>query len=69
MKNTLLIALALLFFANANAQKLTDADAALVKGGDRNAKMRVLQVTNAPDLKILQTLSTDVNLKDESLYC
>lgn len=67
MKNTLLVAIALFCIANANAQKLSDAERALVTGGDRNAKMRVLQVTNAPDLKVLQSVSTDVNLKDESL--
>ena len=67
MKNTLLAAIALLFFANAQAQRLSDTDRTLVKGGDRNAKMRVLQVTEAADLKILQTLSTNIDVKDESL--
>ncbi|WP_026991440.1 peptide deformylase [Flavobacterium subsaxonicum] len=67
MKNTLLAAIALLFFANAQAQRLSDTDRALVKGGDRNAKMRLLQVTEAADLKVLQTLSTNIDVKDESL--
>jgi len=67
MKNTLLAAIALLFFANAQAQRLSDTDRTLVKGGDRNAKMRVLQVTEAADLKVLQTLSTNIDVKDESL--
>ena len=67
MKNTLLAVIALFFVANAAAQKFTDAERALIKGGDRNATMRVLQVTDAADLKILQTLSTNIDVKDESL--
>jgi len=67
MKNILLAVIALFFVANAAAQKLTDAERTLVKGGDRNAKMRVLQVTDAADLKVLQTLSTNIDVKDESL--
>jgi len=67
MKNTLMAVIALFFVANAAAQKFTDAERTLVKGGDRNAKMRVLQVTDAADLKILQTLSTNIDVKDESL--
>ena len=67
MKKQLLGALALFVMTGAFAQKMTDAEKNLVTGGDAKSMIRVLQVTNDADKKILQSLSTDVNLKDEQL--
>ena len=49
------------------AQKFTDAERSLIASGAKNSMMRVLQVTEPADLKILQTLSGNIDFKDESL--
>lgn len=67
MKNKLLALLAFLSFATAFAQKFTDAERSLITAGDKTTKMRVLQVTDAADLKVLQTVSGAVDFKDEAL--
>jgi len=50
-----------------DAQKLTEAEKAIVASGTRTTMMRVLQVTNTADAKVLKSPSIDVSLKDESL--
>lgn len=60
-------ALALFVMTGAFAQKMTDAEKGIITNGDNKSMMRVLQVTNADDKKVLQAMSSDVNLKDESL--
>ncbi|ALM50836.1 peptide deformylase [Flavobacterium psychrophilum] len=49
------------------AQKLTEAEKAIVNSGTRTTMLRVLQITNADDAKVLKSASFDVSLKDESL--
>lgn len=49
------------------AQKLTEAEKVIVNSGTRTTMLRVLQITNADDAKVLKSASFDVSLKDESL--
>lgn len=67
MKKAVFTSLAFVLFASASAQKFTDAERTLTNSGSKQSLMRVLQVTDASDLKVLKAPSTDVNLKDESL--
>ena len=67
MKNKIFASLAFILFANAYAQKFTDADRTLINSGDRNSMLRVLQITDPADLKVLQSISTNIDVKDESL--
>lgn len=67
MKKILLAAIALIAAANVHAQKMTETEKSLVNAGDKKTMMRVLQTTNAADLKILQSVSATVDLKDESI--
>jgi len=67
MKKKVFASLAFMLFANAYAQKFTDAERTLIKSGDRTSIIRVLQVTNPEDMKILQTVSTNIDYKDEQL--
>ena len=67
MKKTILTSVALLLFTGIQAQKFTDAERALITGGSKGQLMRVLQTTDAADLKILKAASTDIDLKDKDL--
>ncbi len=67
MTKPLFTSLALLLFLSTYGQKFTEAESTLVKSGTKGQVMRVLQVTDAADLKILKATSTDISLKDENL--
>lgn len=67
MKKIVFTSITLVLFLTGQAQKLTDAERSLVNSGTKEKLMRVLQVTDATDLKVLKASSTDVSLKDESL--
>lgn len=69
MKKIIVTSFLLLFAIGTQAQslRLTEAEKALVSSGTKKDMMRVLQITNEADAKILRGVSTDVNLKDESL--
>jgi peptide deformylase len=67
MKKALFASLAFIVFANAYAQKFSDSERNLITSGDKNTKMRVLQVTEPADMKVLQSLSTNIDYKDESV--
>lgn len=67
MKKLVLTSLTLVLFVTAQGQKFTDAERNLVNSGSKGNLMRVLQVTDPADSKVLKASSTDVNLKDESL--
>lgn len=67
MKKAIITSLFLMLVCSVEAQKLTDAEKAIVNSGTRKTMMRVLQITNADDAKVLKTASYDVSLKDESL--
>lgn len=65
MKKAVLTILALVFLVNAYAQKFTEAERSLITSGPKGSLMRVLQVTDAADSKVLKAPSVDVSLKDE----
>lgn len=67
MKKAVFTSLAFVLFASASAQKFTDTERTLINSGDKQSLMKVLQVTDAADLKVLKTPSIDVYLKDEAL--
>jgi len=67
MKKILFALTAFLSVATMHAQRFTDTERALINSGDKKAMLRVLQVTNVADLKVLQNVSADINLKDESI--
>jgi len=67
MKKALFASLAFIVFANTYAQKFSGAERNLITSGDKNTKMRVLQITEQADMKVLQSLSTNIDYKDESL--
>lgn len=67
MKPTLLASVVLMLVTQAYAQKFTKEERALIEA-DKNADlMRVLQVTDSADLKVLEAQSTDIDHKDKSL--
>lgn len=67
MKKAILTSLVLLLAMQVQAQKLTKAENALIASGSKESVMRVLQVDNAADLKILKAVSTDVDAKEANL--
>lgn len=67
MKKILFVALTIMAAANIYAQKMNDTEKGLVNAGDRKMPMRVLQITAPADLKVLQNVSANVDLKDELL--
>jgi peptide deformylase len=67
MKKAALTSIAFLLFTSTYGQKFTEAERSLIASGPKDSMMRVLQVTDAADRKILQTPSIDINLKDEAL--
>lgn len=67
MKKAIITSLFLMLVCSVEAQKLTEAEKAIVNSGTRTTMFRVLQITNADDAKVLKSASFDVSLKDESL--
>lgn len=67
MKKAIITSLFLMLVCSVEAQKLTEAEKAIVNSGTRTTMLRVLQITNADDAKVLKSASFDVSLKDESL--
>lgn len=61
------LVLVLLLCTAAYSQKFTKAEKALITSGNKDAVLRVLQVTDASDLKILKAASSDIDPKDELL--
>lgn len=57
----------LLLCTTAYSQKFTKTEKALITSGNKQSVMRVLQITDAADLKILKAASSDIDLKDEAL--
>jgi len=57
-----------LFIAtNLSAQKFTREERKLIQSGDATTMMKVIQITDEKELKILKSVSTDVDPKDELL--
>ena len=67
MKNTTLKLLFLFIATNLSAQKFTKEEKKLIQSGDPKTMMKVIQITDEKELKILKSVSTDVDPKDELL--
>lgn len=67
MKNATLKFLFLFIATSLSAQKFTKAERALIQSGDAKTMMKVIQITDENELKILKTVSSDVDLKDKLL--
>lgn len=67
MKNTTLKLLFLFIATNLSAQKFTKEEKKLIQSGDAKTMMKVIQITDKKELKILKAVSTDVDPKDELL--
>jgi peptide deformylase len=59
--------LLIIFGAKAQTQRFTDAERSLITTGGKKDILRVLQITNEADAKILRGVSADINLRDEAL--
>ncbi len=67
MKKTAIQFLFLLFVATVSAQKFTKEERKLIQSGDTKTMLKVIQITDEKELKILKSVSTDVDPKDELL--
>ena len=67
MKNTTLKLLFLFIATNLSAQKFSKEEKKLIQSGDAKTMMKVIQITDEKELKILTNVSTDVDPKDELL--
>ena len=67
MKNTTLKLLFLFIATNLSAQKFTKEEKKLIQSGDAKTMMKVIQITDEKELKILTSVSTDVDPKDALL--
>lgn len=67
MKNTTLKLLFLFVATQLSAQKFNKEEARLIQSGDANSMMKVIQITDPNELKILKSVSTDIDLKDKLL--
>lgn len=67
MKNTTLKLLFLFIATSLSAQKFTKEEKKLIQSGDAKTMMKVIQITEEKELKILKSVSTDVDPKDELL--
>lgn len=67
MKNTTLKFLFLFIATNLSAQKFTKEEKKLIQSGDVKTMLKVIQITDEKELKILKSVSTDVDPKDELL--
>ena len=64
MKNTTLKLLFLFLATNLSAQKFNKEEKKLIQSGDPKTMMKVIQITDEKELKILKSVSTDVDHKD-----
>lgn len=67
MKNAILLLLFLSIATNLSAQKFTKVEKELIKSGDEKTMMKVIQVTDDEELKVLKNISSDINYKDKLL--
>ena len=67
MKNTTLKLLFLFVATNLSAQKFSKEEKKLIQSGDAKTMMKVIQITDEKELKILKSVSTDVDPTDELL--
>lgn len=67
MKNATLLFLFLFITTTLSAQKFTKEESTLIKSGDAKTMMKVIQITDENEFKILKSVSSDVDLKDKLL--
>lgn len=67
MKKLALTFVLLLLTANISAQKLTQSERKLIQSGNTKTMLKVIQITDEKELKVLKSVSTDVDPKDELL--
>jgi peptide deformylase len=67
MKNTICTFLFLFVAAHLSAQQFTAEEKKLIQSGDAKTMMKVIQVTDTKELKVLTASSSDIDLKDELL--
>ncbi len=67
MKNTTLKLLFLFIVTNVSAQKFSSDERKLIQSGDVKTMLKVIQITDEKELKILTSVSTNVDPKDELL--
>ena len=66
MKNAIQI-LFLLITVSVSAQKFTKEERKLIESGDKKAMLKVIEITDEKELKILKSVSTDIDVKDDLL--
>lgn len=64
MKNTIIKLLFIFLATNLSAQKFNKEEKKLIQSGDPKTMMKVIQITDDKELKILKAVSTDVDPKD-----
>jgi len=67
MRSILVLFLVLGLAGTALAQKFTGVEKAKILSGDTSSMLRVIQITSAPELKILKSVSTDIDVNDALL--
>ena len=67
MKNTFLTFVIFFIASTLSAQKFTAEERKLIQSGAENTMMKVMQITNEKELKILTSASSDIDVKDELL--
>ncbi|MHA3788816.1 peptide deformylase [Flavobacterium hauense] len=67
MKKTVITSLFLMLVLSTQAQKLSETERTIISSGAKADKMRVLQITDPADSKILKGASIDIGLKEELL--
>ena len=66
MKNAIQI-LFLLIAVSVSAQKFTKEERQLIESGDKKSMLKVIEITDEKELKILKSVSTDIDFKDDLL--
>jgi peptide deformylase len=67
MKNTFLTFLFLFIATQLSAQKFSAEEKKLIQSGDAKTMMKVIQITDEKELKILTSASSDIDVKDKLL--
>ena len=67
MKNTFLTFLFLFIATQLSAQKFSAEEKKLIQSGDAKTMMKVIQITDEKELKILTSVSSDIDVKDKLL--
>ena len=67
MKNTFLTFLFLFIATQLSAQKFSAEEKKLIQSGDAKTMMKVIQITDEKELKILTSVSSDIDVNDKLL--